>query len=141
MYFNSKIFLLGGVLGGLTNTLKELAENLYEGCLELFIKLASFKDILNSSYGMMPEYVEVNGRWTLKSGVVSPLIEVGQTYGAALALVFLIVAMVDIYMQEKMSIETFAKPFLQYLATAVLLVNCEKLVALFWNFGVLFPRI
>lgn len=140
MYPISIIFLSGGILGGLTNTLKELAENLYEGCLRLFIWLASFKDILNSSYGMMPEYVEVNGRWVLKPGVVSPLLRIGQTYGAALALIFLIVAMADIYMQEKMSIETFAKPFLQYIATAVLLVNCEKLVAFFWNFGILFSK-
>lgn len=128
------------VMDGLKEAFIEFAEATYNGVLESFIRYASFKDILNKSYGIMPQYVQENGKWMLKSGAVSPLLHVGQSYGAALALIFLLVAMADIYMQEKMSIETFAKPFLQYLATVILMINCEKLVAFFWNFGVLFQK-
>lgn len=142
MNINNMVVLSGGVLGGLKEALLDTAESLYKGCLELFLKFANFSDILNSSYGILPEYVwdEQKQDMVFRSGVISPLIQTGQSFGAALALIFLIVTMVDIYTQEKMSIETFAKPFLQYLATVVLLLNCEKLVAFFWNFGVLFEK-
>lgn len=141
MNINNSVFLSGGVLNGLKDSLIEMVEDLYQGCLEIFLKFANFSDILNSSYGMLPECeIGDNGELIFKSGVVSPLIEVGQSFGAALALIFLLFTMADIYMQEKMSVETFAKPFLQYLATVVLILSSEKLVAFFWNFGVLFEK-
>lgn len=132
--------VLGGILGGLSDAIREAIQGLYEGAIVTFLKLCQFSTAISQSYGIMPEFVQVGGNWTLKPGIISPFIQVTSGFGAAFALVFLIVGMIDTYMQEKMSIETFAKPFLQYLATVVLLVNCENLVAFFWNYGVLFTN-
>lgn len=131
--------LSGGILKGLRDFLIDSMEDLYEGSINLFMKFSSFKDILNQSYGIMPEFVRnPSGRWEIEPGLISDVLKIGQSFGAALALIFMVAAMIDIYTQEKMSVETFAKPFLQYLITVALMLNTEKIIALFWNFGVLF---
>lgn len=137
-YLNT--IVMAGILDGVQDMLVEAAEMIYSGGLGLFLKFANFSGILNKSYGILPEYTRTAEGWELTSGTISPLLHVASSFGGALALIFMLIGMVDTYMQEKMSIETFVKPFLQYLATVALLLNAEKLIALFWNIGVLFEK-
>lgn len=132
--------LSGGILKGLRDGLMETAESLYEGGVELFMKLSFFGNILNKSYGIMPELTRTADGWEVTEGLVTPFMRVGQSFGAALALIFMIAAMIDIYTQEKMSVETFAKPFLQYLITVAFMTKAELIIAALWNLGVLFQQ-
>lgn len=133
--------IAGGILDGLRDNMMDCAEKLLSGAMTLLVKMSSFGSILNKSYGVMPELIKTNEGWKVtEEYLLKPFLQTGQSFGAALALIFMVAAMIDIYTQEKMSVETFAKPFLQYLITVAFMTKAELIIAALWNVGILFQE-
>jgi len=129
--------ILGGVLDGIADALRDAAQKALNSCFELYFKLSDFSTAFSDDYGIMPKLVLVGNEFKVVDGAIDPLIEVGSSFGVCFALIFMIIGMVDTYMQEKMSLETFIKPFLQYFGTVALLINARTLIAALWSFGFL----